>query len=132
MRKKIEFLSEVKNLCLVEKLIDDISTELNISDEIYGKIQVSIIEGVNNAIFHGNKLDGSKMVVLSSFTDDNFLVFTIVDEGTGFNFNRIPDPTSPENIEKPHGRGVFLTKHLSDDLKFFDEGRKIEIKFKLN
>jgi len=132
MRKKIEFPSEVKNLCHVEKLIDDISTELNISDEIYGKIQVSIIEGINNAIFHGNKLNIEKIVRLSTYTEDNFLVFIIIDEGPGFNYKKIPDPTAPENIEKPHGRGIFLMRNLADDLQFFDDGRKIEIKFKIN
>ena len=52
------------------------------------------------------------MVIVSVDTPKkNSLVFTIEDEGFGFTPEDVPDPTSPENIEKPHGRGIFLMKH---------------------
>ena len=55
----------------------------------------------------------------------------IKDEGEGFDFNNLPDPTAPENLEKPTGRGVFLMKNLSDLVVFSDNGSVVEIHFKL-
>ena len=47
----------------------------------------------------------------------------------GFDYENLPDPTAPENIEKPHGRGVFLMRHLADDCAFEDAGRVVELTF---
>jgi serine/threonine-protein kinase RsbW len=91
---------------------------------------VALTEAVNNAITHGNKLDESKMVSLDfKHTGDEYY-FTISDTGKGFDYDHVPDPTSPENIEKPDGRGIFLMKNLSDRVTFLDEGRTVELVFK--
>jgi serine/threonine-protein kinase RsbW len=58
--------------------------------------------------------------------------FVIKDEGQGFNYQNLPDPTAPENIEKPGGRGIFLMKHLSDEVDFKDAGRIVELSFYVN
>ena len=55
--------------------------------------------------------------------------FTIEDEGPGFDYDNLPDPTAPENIEKPHGRGVFLMRKLSDRCAFEDFGRVVIMDF---
>ena len=59
------------------------------------------------------------------------LVFTITDQGTGFDFSQLPDPTAPENIEKPQGRGIFLMNHLSDGVVFEEPGNKVKITFQI-
>ena len=59
------------------------------------------------------------------------MFFTIQDEGPGFDFDNLPDPTDPQNIEKPHGRGVFLMKNLSDKIEFFDGGSTVKIEFNI-
>ncbi|MFZ9847489.1 MAG: ATP-binding protein, partial [Flavobacteriales bacterium] len=51
------------------------------------------------------------------------------DEGPGFDYDNLPDPTDPQNIEKPHGRGVFLMKNLSDKIDFIDGGSTVKIEF---
>ena len=89
-------------------------------------------EAVNNAIHHGNKSNPNKMVNLSYEMVDGILTFEIEDEGPGFDYNHLPDPTHPQNIEKPHGRGVFLMKNLSHNLEFFNEGAKVRISFDCN
>jgi serine/threonine-protein kinase RsbW len=53
----------------------------------------------------------------------------IEDEGPGFDYNNLPDPTAPENIEKPHGRGVFLMRKLADQCEFQDDGRIVIMDF---
>ncbi|NOU59821.1 ATP-binding protein [Marinifilum sp. JC070] len=124
------FPSELENISRVERLIDDISSSYNLSSEIYGKISVAIIEAVNNAILHGNRLDVSKNVKVEFNIDEEAIQFIIEDEGSGFDYENIPDPTLPENIEKTHGRGIFLMNHLADDIEFCENGALVDMKFR--
>lgn len=129
--EKIVLKSDIKNISLVEKLIDDISSQFDIHADIYGKLLLAIVEGVNNAIVHGNKLDENKNVELEYQISDDVIEFIISDEGLGFNFSDVPDPTLPENIEKTHGRGIFLMNHLADEIDFENNGSKVKLVFKL-
>ncbi|TLX77194.1 ATP-binding protein [Labilibacter sediminis] len=123
--------SDIKNISLVEKLIDDISVQFDIHADVYGKLLLAIVEGVNNAIVHGNKLDSNKDVELEYQVSDKVVEFVITDQGSGFDFTDIPDPTLPENVEKTHGRGIFLMNHLADDIDFENNGSKVKLSFNL-
>ena len=97
-----------------------------------GNMLVSLTEAVNNAIIHGNKLDEKKMVDLKMELGGNdMLRFTVHDEGVGFDFDKVPDPTEQENIEKAEGRGIYLIRHLADEVKYTDNGSTLEIHFNL-
>ena len=126
---ELRFDSKPENIAVVERLIDKISADHGIVAEHYGNVLIAMTEGVNNAIVHGNKLDETKSVSVSCAIDEKTLVFRITDEGPGFDYDNLPDPTAPENIEKPHGRGVFLMRHLADECAFEDEGRIVELTF---
>jgi serine/threonine-protein kinase RsbW len=69
------------------------------------------------------------MVHLELQTTPGLLLCVIEDEGAGFDFNSLADPTEPENIEKPGGRGVFLMRNLSDEVKFELGGKKTLLSF---
>ncbi|MGB1383908.1 MAG: ATP-binding protein [Flavobacteriales bacterium] len=126
---EMRFDSKPENIAVVERLIDRLSEEHSIIPEHYGNVLIAMTEGVNNAIVHGNKLDPEKSVTVSCAIDHKNLVFRISDEGPGFDYDNLPDPTAPENIEKPHGRGVFLMRHLADECAFIDDGRIVELTF---
>ena len=126
---ELRFDSKPENIAVVERLIDKISADHGIVAEHYGNVLIAMTEGVNNAIVHGNKLDETKSVSVSCAIDEKSLVFRITDEGPGFDYDNLPDPTAPENIEKPHGRGVFLMRHLADECAFEDDGRIVELTF---
>ncbi|WP_430814361.1 ATP-binding protein [Carboxylicivirga sp. RSCT41] len=128
---KLEFNSETKNINIVEKLIDDLSSQYDLHSDIYGKLLLAVVEGVNNAIVHGNKLDKDKIVTVEYSIDDEKVEFTIMDEGIGFDYTNIPDPTKPENLEKTHGRGIFLMHHLADDIEFEEEGSIVKMTFNI-
>jgi len=121
--------SSIENLRLVEKFIDDISMELSLSNEIYGNILIATLEAANNAIIHGNKQDSNLEVEIDLDKNEEGLFLTIKDQGKGFDFNNIPDPTSPENLEKINGRGVFLMEKLSDGLEFLENGSVVRMSF---
>ena len=127
----IEFPSIIDNIKIVESFIDNSRDVYNISDDLYGNILVAITEAVNNAIQHGNANDKEKIVRLTCASNPTEISFVVEDEGKGFDYNTLPDPTSTENILKPNGRGIFLMKHLSDVLKFEDQGKKVEMVFYL-
>lgn len=127
----IQVPSLVDNIRIVESFIDNAKEKHNISDDIYGNIMIAITEAVNNAIRHGNKEDKSKLVRLSLILDNNHVRFIVEDEGEGFNYEDLNDPTAPENLDKPGGRGIFLMKHLSDGVKFSQEGRCVELQFNI-
>ncbi|MFN8712641.1 MAG: ATP-binding protein [Bacteroidota bacterium] len=129
--QKISFASTPENITLVEKLVNDLCANSSISEDYYGNILVALTEAVNNAIQHGNKLDAAKAVDVGWTTENDRLKVTVSDHGPGFDFSNLPDPTNPENLEKPNGRGVFLMRNLADNIEFFDEGRTVQLEFNL-
>jgi serine/threonine-protein kinase RsbW len=129
---KVHFPSLDENIRIVESFIDNAKEKFKLDDDIYGNIMVAVTESVNNAIRHGNKNDKKKNVHLSLSLNDNLIRFIIKDEGIGFDFHNLPDPTAPENIDKPSGRGIFLMKHLSDEVTFKNEGSEVELCFYIN
>lgn len=130
---KLEFAisSEVGNIVKVENFIESFSAYFNLSPELFGKISLSVIEAVNNAILSGNKQDSDKRVELTAEKANDQLLVSVCDEGEGFDYTHIPDPTLPDNIEKDAGRGLFLMKTLSDDLVFENNGSKVTLVFNL-
>lgn len=128
---KIQIPSLSENIRIIESFIDNAKDQYNFTDDIYGNIMIAVTESVNNAIVHGNKSDKSKNVHLSLSLEDNQVKFVIEDEGSGFDYDNLPDPTAPENLEKPGGRGIFLMKNLCDEVSFGDNGKKVELSFYL-
>lgn len=125
----IQVPSIIDNIRMIESFIDNAKERFHLDEDIYGNIMIAVTEAVNNAIKHGNAGNSSKNVYLSLFLNENLLKFTIRDEGPGFDYHNLPDPTSPENLEKPGGRGIFLMKHLSDEVEFKDGGKVVELSF---
>ncbi|MBN2348279.1 MAG: ATP-binding protein [Bacteroidales bacterium] len=131
MEKKFKIASKIENLRKIEKLVDDLSVEYNISSDKYGNILIAALEAANNAILHGNKLQEDKNVNISIIRDQNKLKIIVEDEGTGFDYSNIPDPTAPENIENVNGRGIFLMEKLSDGISFSRNGATVELEFNI-
>lgn len=128
----IQVPSMSENIRMIESFIDNAKEKFHLDDDIYGNIMIAVTEAVNNAIKHGNHNDKTKNVHLSLFLEESTIKFVVKDEGSGFNYEKLPDPTAPENLEKPGGRGIFLMKHLSDEVKFKDGGRVVELSFYMN
>ena len=128
---KISLASESKSLLVLEEWINKLCDLYQISVEQYGNVLIAITEAVNNAIIHGNKNIANKQTDIEYNIDSQTITFTVFDEGTGFDFNDLPDPTSPENLEKPQGRGIFLMNHLADEVNFIDNGNVVQLKFSI-
>jgi|SRR5580700_4515982 serine/threonine-protein kinase RsbW len=84
------------------------------------EIEIALREALANAVVHGNHEDPGKQVYVSCGTDEISLV--IKDEGRGYDIGGLADPTAPENISSSHGRGIYLMKHLMDEVRFERDG----------
>lgn len=129
--ERIAFPAKAENIALAEKLIDEVCAKYQVPEALYGNILIALTEAVNNAIHHGNGLDPAKTVHLGHAVQGDKVSFMVSDEGPGFDHEHLPDPTDPQNIEKPHGRGVFLMRALSDAVVFADNGSTVVITFSL-
>ena len=125
----IQIPSLSDNIRIIESFIDNAKDKFHLNDDIYGNIMISVTESVNNAIKHGNQSDVSRNVSISLTLNESQISFKVEDEGPGFDYDNLPDPTAPENIEKPGGRGIFLMKHLADEMIFSNNGSVVELVF---
>jgi serine/threonine-protein kinase RsbW len=130
MYKSIKIESIVKNLRIVENAIDEATNELGISVDNYGKILVSTLEAVNNAILHGNQSNPEKFVHIEITCKKKEITIKVIDEGSGFSPKKVPDPTTPENLEELNGRGVYLMSRLADKIKYSKKGNSVTMTFK--
>jgi len=128
----LQLPSKLESITTVENFIDNLSEKYSFSEETYANVLTCLSEAVINAIVHGNKQDDSKKVYLNlEIVENKRLIFTIADEGQGFDYNNLPDPTSPENLENYSGRGVFIIKKLADQCIFNTIGNELELHFKI-
>jgi len=128
----LQLTSRIDSITIVENFIDELSTKYGFSDELYANVLTCLSEAVVNAIIHGNRENLDKKVYINlEVIEDRRLIFTISDEGDGFDFNNLPDPTAPENIENLTGRGVFIIKKLADQCIFNSKGNELELHFKI-
>ena len=131
-QKEIKLASDPDNLRVIEEVIEGLRDELNFKDDSYGNVMIATTEAVNNGIIHGNHSDPSKQVTISfEATTPYRISVSVEDQGTGFDPDKLSDPTAPENIENPGGRGVFIMKHLSDEISFLNQGRKVVMVFNI-
>ena len=128
----LQLPSKLESITTVENFIDNLSEKYNFNEETYANVLTCLSEAVINAIVHGNKQDETKKVFLNlEVIENKRLIFTIADEGQGFDYNNLPDPTSPENLENYSGRGVYIIKKLADQCIFNTTGNEVELHFKI-
>ena len=121
--------SNYRSVATIEKLIDKVCNTVGVKEDAYGNVLIAVTEAVNNAIQHGNKENGSLQIDVSVLDSTNSICFSVKDEGPGFDFSNLPDPTSPENLLKENGRGIFLMKNLADKVEFLGQGNQVSLFF---
>lgn len=130
-QEELTIISDPKNVARIESFVERIAKKYAISPNLYGNILISLTEAVTNAITHGNGNDNSKQVDIRLEYQSNAFSFTVSDQGKGFDFENLPDPTTPENLLRIGGRGVFLMRQLADEIRYHDDGRTVEMRFSI-
>lgn len=128
----LQLPSNHESVAVLENFVDDLVSNLHIGDDVYANLMTCLNEAITNAIFHGNKQNPDKKVYINlEVINQKRLIFNVADEGAGFDFNDIPDPTDEANLEKLTGRGVYIMKKLADQCIFNTLGNEVELHFKL-
>jgi serine/threonine-protein kinase RsbW len=129
--REISFPSRMENIHEVERFIEEICDANNISNNFFGNIVVAVTEAANNAILHGNKSDPTKKVTIGFTYTPACFSFVVRDEGKGFEYQCVPELTKDPSATKEFpGRGLYLMKSLSDEVRFSENGSTVELIFK--
>jgi serine/threonine-protein kinase RsbW len=94
--------------------------------EVFG-IRLAVEEALVNAIKHGNQMDPSRKVRVAFQVSWEKFEVLIADEGEGFDPCEVPDPTAPENLERPCGRGIMLMRHYMTTVTYNQRGNVVSM-----
>jgi len=123
----IQYLSYFEEMDKVSASILGNMDNFGYPDDAIRKMKIALTELLANAIYHGNNKDYRKKVTVGHTINRSKIVISIQDEGEGFDFSDIPDPTLPENLLKDCGRGLFIVGNYVDELVFNERGNRVMI-----
>jgi serine/threonine-protein kinase RsbW len=127
-------VSQLNNLEQGYRVADALLDELQCkgySEATVFAVRLAVEEALNNAIRHGNAMDPEKTAKLIYEVTDELVDIRVSDEGPGFSFKNVPDPTLDENLDKPTGRGLMLMRAYMDTVEYNNKGNELHmVKFK--
>jgi serine/threonine-protein kinase RsbW len=128
-RKSFAFTiaSDLAEARRVQAEIEQALQGVQFSDHEIFAIRLALEEALVNAIKHGNQMDRDKSVRVTGHVSPDRFEIQIADEGPGFDPVDVPDPTAPENIERPCGRGLLLMRHYMTEVAYHDRGRAVHM-----
>ncbi len=88
---------------------------------------VALDEAFVNAVKHGNRNDPTKLLRVTAELSAHEAIFTVEDEGDGFDVREIPDPRDPANLFKSSGRGVLLIYNIMDEVEYSERGTRLKM-----
>jgi len=130
--KEIRIESSPDEMFRVEQFVEEVSDEYLLYGNYFGNILMAVSEAVKNAIIHGNRLDRQKHVRIMQESTKEGLWIRVLDEGDGFDhsmYSNIKDLSKEFSTEK---NGLLLIQKLADEVRFKDNGRLIEMLFRIN
>ena len=123
LKKCITLSSQVTKIDdAVSELVDFVVGLKRIEDFT---LSIALTEAITNAIIHGNEKDPAKRVFAQALIEPERVVFQIADEGIGFDYQKLDDPTKKENLFKQSGRGIFFVRYFMDEVQFNHVGNQI-------
>jgi len=151
---KLEFKTNFQHIpSIVNQLLSEIGDNIDEVDKT--NIELGLDELVTNAIEHGNlqisyndkyeatennsltELYEERMQnpefankkIITEFTyNKEWIEWVITDEGKGFDWKTIPDPTTTGHLMDLNGRGIFITHFLFDEMEYIGRGNKVRIR----
>jgi serine/threonine-protein kinase RsbW len=123
------------DLSTIEEAVDFVMQQCSVCSQDPKKLRlnlrVGLMEALANAILYGNGRDPSKRVRVEVAIQEASITARVTDEGAGFDPMSLPDPTTPENLVKANGRGIFLMRKLLDEVHFNDRGNSVTLVLRL-
>ncbi|HZS58071.1 MAG TPA: ATP-binding protein [Gemmatimonadaceae bacterium] len=124
---ELDVPNDVRNIERIVELVSRQIRELDFPARACSlNVPVALSEALSNAMLRGNRDDHSKHVHLRALVDHAALVLEITDEGGGFDLDRCTrDPTTPENVVREDGRGLYLMHRLMDRVERYTDGGNV-------
>lgn len=119
--------SELHAARQVEDQIVRETEAMNYSPQCSFAIRLALEEAMVNAHRHGNRGDPNKHIFVSYEVTPERTIVRVRDEGQGFDPSGVPDPTAPDRIPLPHGRGIMLMRAYLDRVTFNQQGNEVEL-----
>jgi serine/threonine-protein kinase RsbW len=121
----------------IEEVVEQVQRECALmrfgARQLMLNLPVALTEALSNAILRGNGDDPAKHVHVSARVDLQCLIVEVTDEGSGFDLEKCTrDPTTPGNLDREDGRGLFLMRQLMDRVERFDDRRGNVVRLTLN
>ena len=111
---------------VLEYLLDRVA-KLGLIKVEQSNLYVALDEAFVNAVKHGNRNDPRKLLRVTAELSAHEAIFTVEDEGEGFDVNEIPDPCDPANLFKSNGRGVLLIYNIMDEVEYSERGTRLKM-----
>jgi len=124
---RIVIMSDLRAARDVEEDVLRLAERLGYTPRCAFAIRLSLEEAIVNAHRHGNRGDPRKKITISYQIDRNRAVIRVRDEGTGFDPGTVPDPTCPERICLPSGRGIMLMRCYLDEVAYNQQGNEVQL-----
>jgi serine/threonine-protein kinase RsbW len=122
---RVTRLSSVGEMtAMLDALVADLADLDYSSKDIFG-IRLALEESICNSIKHGHQYDSSKVVEVRLWVAPDRVVVEVKDEGRGFDPSRVPDPTTPEHLQRACGRGLLLIRHYAAWVRHNSQGNCI-------
>ena len=113
---ELKFPSRIEAVGEAAAAVSEFMNRLGVAEDVAFGVDMAVREAVTNAVIHGNKLDGAKVVELRLRNTTAVFEINVRDHGTGFNPNDVPDPTKDGNILRTSGRGIFFMRNFMDEV----------------
>jgi serine/threonine-protein kinase RsbW len=93
-------------------------------------VRLALEEAVSNAVKHGNAGDERKPLQISWSIGADELEISVQDEGPGFEPQAVPDPTDPDRLELPSGRGLLLMQSYMTAVEHNERGNRVVLRYR--
>ncbi len=116
------FIGLPSDLALLEPIADYLAKRIeqiwSIPTDRCVSLSIALREALINAIQHGNHSDPSKLVRITAQVSNDEAVFSVEDEGVGFDQRDVPNPQDPPNLFRSSGRGVLFIQSIMDEARY--------------
>jgi serine/threonine-protein kinase RsbW len=123
----IELPSDLSLMNTVLEYLLDRVDKIGLVKAEQSNLFVALDEAFVNAIKHGSRNDPTKLVRITAELSPREAIFTVEDEGEGFDVREIPDPCDPANLFKSTGRGVLLIYNIMDEVEYSERGTRLRM-----
>ena len=125
--KKMVLESRLAVVAQVQDTVGEALVECGHGDDARFAVRLALDEALANAIHHGNGDDPAKRVTVAFKITPEQVEISICDEGGGFRPGTVPDPTLPDNLCKPNGRGIMLMRAYMSSVSYNDDGNCVKL-----